>query len=333
MIRSKNLPLRFLTVIAFIFLIACSSDDDSGDSNRGPLLSGFAQKGSFVKGSAIYITLLDETGMNAIEFHTEYTKNDMGEFSVNYPPGSVLLIEAEGNFRDEITGKLSSTPLSLKAYYVVREDGIQNVNVNILTHMIHMRVKGSILSKNMKPADAILEAETELRRVSEELDYWLQGFKKLSDMKGHFTDWSVYNSPFSPYPESNAYLLWFSSYVNHSNILKNLTTDESFDSKRLQTVLDAFSRSNINYSDHILSPVFSLEFPIRGAVRNAFDPDKVVNVLRDLIQQSGLIAAPADLNAIMDSDLDGTVNVADLDDDGDGVLDVNDKYPYDATRS
>ena len=108
----------------------------------GARLVGVAEKGPFRYGTSIKLIELDSTQHLADSKRTHNTciLNGDGNYSfdsVDYV-SPYLRIKANGYFRNELTGGLSSKPVTLEAVVDVTEK--DTVNVNILTHMEAGRV-------------------------------------------------------------------------------------------------------------------------------------------------------------------------------------------------
>ena len=142
-----------------------SADDDpveQPDLEPGVVqLNGSVEKGPFVLGSSITISPVDANGNPTGQQFTTQTFNDMGEFSVNFEASGFVSLEGTGFYYNEVTGDLSGANLTLRAFYEIVADGVQNAHLNLLTHLTYNRVKN--LVQGGKPiAEAIAQAENEL---------------------------------------------------------------------------------------------------------------------------------------------------------------------------
>jgi len=106
-------------------------------------LTGKIEKGPFLTGSKITLYelngKLEQTGKNI--FKTE-TTNDNGEFLFDSKmelSSQFVELEISGYFFNEVTGKRSSSQITLNALADV--SGKNKVNVNILTHLVYKRIK------------------------------------------------------------------------------------------------------------------------------------------------------------------------------------------------
>ena len=137
----------FLTALLFV---GCSSSDDvaGGTSiDKGIVaieawkVEGFSQKGPFITGSTVNVLELEENSMLPTgKIFKSSIKSDKGDFAVS---GTALvspyaLLEVNGYYRNEVTGKNSSNPLTLNA--IVDLSNREKANVNLLTHLEYERV-------------------------------------------------------------------------------------------------------------------------------------------------------------------------------------------------
>ena len=121
-----------------------SAVDDSAAVPRmvGAHLVGIAEKGPFRYGTSVKLIELDSTQHLADSKRTHKTciLNGDGNYSFDSVDfvSPYLRVKASGYFRNELTGGLSSKPVTLEAVVDVTEK--DTVNVNILTHMEAPRV-------------------------------------------------------------------------------------------------------------------------------------------------------------------------------------------------
>ena len=126
--------------IALVAMLVACSDDGSSDGVDNESISGVSQKGPFVSGSTVKIYELDgekyaQTGKSFIGKIT----NDDGKFSVPHVTlaGRYALLEANGYYRDEVTGEKSEGTITLNALTDLGDR--KNVNINLLTHLEYER--------------------------------------------------------------------------------------------------------------------------------------------------------------------------------------------------
>ena len=135
-----------LILTSIVSLLACSKTtsptNSSDNSIHNKNIFGVSQKGPFVKGSTVRLYELDrntkaQTGKTFIG----KIKNDQGYFEVSNinMESPYAIVEAEGFYKNEITGKKSQIPITLKA--IVDLTNREQVNVNVLTHLEYEYVK------------------------------------------------------------------------------------------------------------------------------------------------------------------------------------------------
>lgn len=182
-------------ISSVLWLAACGDDSNSsGPSNNGSpevvavknkSFSGVSQKGPFVTGSLVKLYELDgetfaQTGKS---FTGKITTND-GKFSVSSVTlaSQYALLEANGYFRNEITGKKSSGTVSLNALTDLSDR--KKVNINLLTHLEYERALYLVVNSGDDVSSAKKQAETEILNAfgikgefssSEDLDIFSKG--------------------------------------------------------------------------------------------------------------------------------------------------------------
>jgi len=161
------------TRISWMFPLLCASlafwgcGDDSVSSNgivsiKNKAVAGVSQKGPFVTGSAVKLYELDgETYAQTGKSFTGKILNDNGEFSV---PSVTLasqyaLLEANGYYRNEVTGGKSSGTITLNALTDLSDR--EKVNVNLLTHLEYERAL-YLVGTGTNVSDAKKQAEAEI---------------------------------------------------------------------------------------------------------------------------------------------------------------------------
>ncbi|MBR4784248.1 MAG: hypothetical protein IK012_03225 [Fibrobacter sp.] len=152
----------------FSLLAACSDDDGSG---RGVELlpagkrtvSGFVQKGPFLKGSTVSVFELDAESFLPTGYVAEgKILNDSGAYSVELEGllSPYVLVKAQGSFRNELTGM--TMRLSFPLYALADLSDRETVNVNLLTHLEHRRILYLIGNYGVTMAEAKIIAQDEV---------------------------------------------------------------------------------------------------------------------------------------------------------------------------
>lgn len=164
-----------------VLFAACSTTDDdrvsggvSEDAGFVADVAGVAQKGPFVKGSAVTIRGID---CKTLEFTEQVfesvVKSDKGDFALDSVAldMSCAVIEVTGKYLNEVTGKKTEDELTLRALTDLKDR--ENVNVNLLTNLEYERVVYLVREKNKALDKAKAQAESEVLAafdINEEID-------------------------------------------------------------------------------------------------------------------------------------------------------------------
>lgn len=134
--------------------------------SKGVDISGFAQKGPFVKGSSVTLYEVDKTNnmQPTGRSISEVVKDDDGSFSfkeVSFA-SELVGISARGSFFDEVNGRSSFYAATLRGLTDL-SDGRSTMNVNVMTSLEYDRVV-TLMQENedMTFAEAKKQAETEI---------------------------------------------------------------------------------------------------------------------------------------------------------------------------
>ena len=166
--KSNLFVCSFVGVLAI--LAACSSNDEkdvaggvSEDAGFVADVAGVAQKGPFVKGSAVTVRGID---CKTLEFTDQVfegaIKSDKGDFALDSVAldTSCAVVEVTGKYLNEVTGKKTKGELTLRALTDLKDR--ENVNVNLLTNLEYERVMYLVKEKNKTLAKAKTQAESEV---------------------------------------------------------------------------------------------------------------------------------------------------------------------------
>ena len=159
--------ILFLTAL---FFVGCSSSDVAGGTSidQGIValenweIEGVSQKGPFITGSTVNVLELEGNSMlQTGKIFKSYIKSDKGDFVVsgNALVSQYALLEVNGYYRNEISGKKSSSPLTLNA--IVDLSDREKANVNLLTHLEYERVK-HLVSNGKSVLESKAQAEREI---------------------------------------------------------------------------------------------------------------------------------------------------------------------------
>ena len=144
----KKMVLFFWLILGLV-LLACSQSNTAGTSeeSEGPVaikdreIAGVTQKGPFLMGSSVTIQELDgQTLVQTGKSFKAFVKSNQGDFTIKGVSlvSQYALLEVEGYFRNEITGKNSDGMIQLNALTDLRKR--DHVNVNLLTHLESGRI-------------------------------------------------------------------------------------------------------------------------------------------------------------------------------------------------
>jgi len=141
----------------------CGEADDTLGQAGGPVtIAGAVQKGPFVLGSSVAVIPIDANGNPLGKVCNTQTVNDLEEFRVEFDATGALALEGDGYYSNEITGQLSASPLTLRAFFFVSEAGEQEAYLNLFTHLSYNRVQ-KLLQAGTPFTEAVVQAEDELR--------------------------------------------------------------------------------------------------------------------------------------------------------------------------
>lgn len=211
-----------------VLFAACSSDDEervSGgvteDAGFVADVAGVAQKGPFVKGSAVTVRGID---CKTLEFTDQVfegaIKSDEGDFALDSVAldTSCAVVEVTGRYLNEVTGKKTKGELTLRALTDLKDR--ENVNVNLLTNLAYERMMYLVKEKSKTLAKAKVQAEKEV----------LAAFD-IKDEVDEFENLNIFESG-----DGNAALLAVS-------VMMQGDADETALAKRLDNFDDSFAES------------------------------------------------------------------------------------------
>lgn len=164
----KKMILFFLLALG-ILLLACSGGDVAGGASDGVVaiknreIAGVTQKGPFLMGSSVTIQELDgQTLVQTGKSFKAFVKSNQGDFTIKGVSlvSQYALLEVEGYFRNEITGKNSDGMIQLNALTDLRKR--DHVNVNLLTHLESGRILNLVQKYGLSVDVAKKQAEQEL---------------------------------------------------------------------------------------------------------------------------------------------------------------------------
>ena len=146
--RLWTLFTAFPAIFVLLFTACSDKDKNAGGTSEAENsiaisdkeVAGVTQKGPFTKGSNVTLYELNfrtraQTGKSFIGKISDST----GSFSINKIElaSQYALLQADGYYLNEITGKVSASPITLSAISDLSER--DNVNINLLTHLEYER--------------------------------------------------------------------------------------------------------------------------------------------------------------------------------------------------
>ena len=161
--RNKKIPhmmKKLLYLAMALAIVACEKNPEGGSTTPKNLnLTGFAQKGQFVKGSQVTAFAVGSDLVATGESFPANISDDLGAFGITSKTAAPYFdLRAEGYYFNEMKGAVSTSPLYLEAF--VKADDTK-ANINLLTTAIRPRVKKLI--KEGKTFDqAVSQAQKEL---------------------------------------------------------------------------------------------------------------------------------------------------------------------------
>ncbi len=166
----KKLQLLFLTTIlalAFSLLLSCSEKDEnsssSGSGTSSNTVSGYVQKGPFIQGTVITVWELDSSLVQTGRTFIGTIDDNTGTFNAR---GNVVSpyveLSAVGYYFNEVSGSLSTAPLTLQALSDLNDNS--SVNVNLMTHLEKKRVE-YLIDAGSTFTTAKSQAQTEIMKI------------------------------------------------------------------------------------------------------------------------------------------------------------------------
>ena len=152
--------LTLFAVLAMFSFAGCESLGDGDVVGGSYSINGAIQKGPFIQGSNITIQPLNENLKPIGQMYTTQTTNDAGMFEMEGVNSKYAEIIATGYYYDEVEGKISASPLTLRSIADLK-DGAQT-NVNLLTSLTYNRIKNLVTNEGKGISEAQEQAEKEL---------------------------------------------------------------------------------------------------------------------------------------------------------------------------
>lgn len=253
-------------------------------------LRGAVQKGPFLVGTSLTVSVLDAAANPTGENYLTQTTNDLGEFELVLDDAAFVAIEGTGFYYNEVTGELSGANLTLRAHAEV--GAMDPAFVNLVTHLTFARVRG-LIGAAMSFADARAQAEQELR---EQLQVGPVGF----DPAVPGTSLNVLGDD----NDANAYLFAVSTVL--AQVAATRAEAGGSADAHLQEVLNALSLDLAEDGMLLAGIVDEIQ-----AAEATVDGDAVESALAARLTSIGSSATVPDIDRILDTDNDGVANADD----------------------
>lgn len=280
-------------------------------------LTGAVQKGPLVAGSTIIVTSLDGRANPTGPVFSTSTRNDAGEFELDFAATELVTIEGTGFYYNEATGAMSAEPITLRALHDVHAGGPREAYVNTITHVTFGRIKKLIID-GASPVEARERAEWELQ-----LALGIAPASFAAGVEGSRMNLVGGDS------DANSYLFAVSSVLAFAAQITNWEDQTA----ALQALLDGLSLD--------LEADGEFDAARRASIEDArffLEPDDVEAAFAERLRSLESLAVVPDLDRSLDHDGDGRVNALDNcrrmpnpeqeDTDGDGTGDAcDDAFP------
>ena len=245
----KTPPIFYILALCALLFTACKKDPQTKVTKE--IFSGYAQKGPFVNGSSIILSELRENLDQTGKTYSTIISDNSGSFEEQNIEliSRYVELKAEGFYFNEISGQLSSAPITLSALIDIED--MNSANVNILTHLEKQRVEYLIKQQGMSFSTAKQQAQQEVLAIfgfepsatpSEALDVTidpkllaisciLQGYLSTGDMMELLAnintdikqDGKLDNIALGSKLMGNAYAIQFSLSEIRNNLIKKYT--------------------------------------------------------------------------------------------------------------
>lgn len=128
----------------------------------GVNISGVAQKGPFISGSTVLVFELSDEKLTQTgkAFHGKTDNNGSFKISNIAISSKYAILEATGYFLNEVTGKESSSPITLRAITDITSK--EKININFLTQLEYDRVSYLVTNNNIQLKEAKAQAQKEI---------------------------------------------------------------------------------------------------------------------------------------------------------------------------
>ena len=160
----KKLPVILLSAL-ILLLVSCDKNTtwESNPISKGRI-SGVIQKGPFMNGSSVSIIELGANYAQTGKIFSTQISDNTGTFYIDNVGliSPYIQLQANGFYFNEVTGKISDSPITLYAISDVTNKDL--VNVNILSHLEKGRIE-YLISKGSSFDNAKKQAKSEVLSI------------------------------------------------------------------------------------------------------------------------------------------------------------------------
>ena len=164
----NKLIFAALLALPLGLMLSCSAKDENSSSsgtssNSSNTVSGYVQKGPFIQGTVITVWELDSSLVQTGRTFIGTIDDNTGTFNAR---GNVVSpyveLSAVGYYFNEVSGSLSTAPLTLQALSDMTDNS--SVNVNLMTHLEKKRVE-YLIDAGSTFTTAKSQAQTEIMKI------------------------------------------------------------------------------------------------------------------------------------------------------------------------
>jgi uncharacterized protein (TIGR02145 family) len=155
---------KLLFLILLTFFLSCEKDNDDIKIKKSKI-TGVVQKGPFISGTQIIMGELNSSLEQTGKIFTSQIIDELGFFEITNIELSSNYVDlsANGYYFNEISGKLSSSQLSLYALSNISDKS--TVNINIMTHLEKRRVEYLLKEDELNFENAKHKAQKEILSI------------------------------------------------------------------------------------------------------------------------------------------------------------------------
>lgn len=162
----KTTSLFSIVCFTLFFLYSCESIvNNTPETIKKEILSGYAQKGPFMNGSSVLISELDVNLDQTGRTYSTTIADNVGSFEQKKLEliSSFVQIKADGYYFNEVSGESSSGQLTLYALTDISQ--VNSANVNVLTHVEKSRVEYLVQQEKLTFSAAKRQAQEEVLNI------------------------------------------------------------------------------------------------------------------------------------------------------------------------